>query len=394
MTGVVVLHVLEALETGCARHLVDLVTHTGGVRHEVLIPRRRVGGVTDTAALGHIEAAGGVVHLVEMRRSPLNARNAIALAATRALVRRRHPDVVHGHSSIGGVLARVAALRAPVARVYTPNGLAAGRVASAVERALGRLTDRVVAVSASEHDEIVRRGLVPAERVTTIPNGIDVRPPAPADLRTVIGVGPDVTLVGTMGRLCRQKNPVLAVEAFRLLGAGRPGLHFVVVGEGPLASEFERAVAAAGIGDRLHWVRQLPEASRYLHELDVFVLGSRFEGGPYAPLEAIRAGVPVVLTDVVGSRDVVISGVSGLLVPEGDAVALAGAVGTLLDEPGRRDRLRVAAQARLRDHFDVESMGDSYRELYEDLARHPGAGRRGGRWGGPRGGRRGGRTAG
>ncbi len=363
------LHVLEALETGCARHLVDLVRHTAGVGHEVVVPARRVGGVTDVAAPGHIEAAGGVVHVVDMRRSPASPRNAVGLSRLRALARRRRPDVVHGHSSIGGVLARMAALGSPAARVYTPNGLAAGRGPTVVERGLGRMTDRLVAVSPSEHDEVLRRRLVPPERLAMIPNGIDLEPPARRDLRAMIGVGAGVALVGTMGRLSPQKDPAVVVEAFGLLGAARPGTHFVVVGDGPLAVRFERDVARAGLGGRLHWIRELPEAARYLHDLDVFVLASRFEGGPYAPLEAMRAGVAVVLTDVVGSRDVVDHGTSGLLVPAGDAAAMAASVGDLLDDVGRRRSLVAAAGRRLRQRFDVVAMGVAHRALYEELAR-------------------------
>ncbi len=371
--GIVVLHVLEALETGCARHLVDVVRHTDGIRHEVAVPARRVGGVTDTAAVGHIREAGGVVHVVDMRRSPLDTRNAVALAKLAALVRRRRPAVVHGHSSIGGVLGRLAAVGSSAARVYTPNGLAAGPGPTVVERDLGRLTDRLVAVSASERDEVLRRRLVPPDRVVVIPNGIALEPPARRDLRAVIGVGPDVELVGTMGRLSRQKNPTLALEAFRLVAARadrrRPGPHFVVVGDGPLAPEFRRAIAATGLGERLHWLPELPEAARYLHDLEVFVLASRFEGGPYAPLEAMRAGVAVVLTDVVGSHDVVEHGASGLLVADGDTQGLAAAVRALLDDTDQRRRLVAAATVRLRERFDIATMGAATSALYEDLVR-------------------------
>ena len=146
------LHVLEAIEGGTARHLVDLVRTAAGIEHHVAIPWRRVGGLTDTAAAGRMAAAGAVVHVVEMRRSPLRPRNLAALAGLAGLVRRVRPDVVHGHSSMGGALGRVAGTAARLPRVYTPNGLAQGRAALGVERLLGPLTDRLVATSASEAD--------------------------------------------------------------------------------------------------------------------------------------------------------------------------------------------------------------------------------------------------
>src|SRR4051794_17615330 len=132
-----VLHVLEALEGGTARHVVDVVRHTTEVDQEVAIPRRRTGWVTDEQAVGDLEDAGAVVHFVDMRRTPFDRHNAVAVAALRRVIRRRRPAIVHGHSSVGGALARVAAWRAPVVRLYTPNGIATSPMALRVERLLG-----------------------------------------------------------------------------------------------------------------------------------------------------------------------------------------------------------------------------------------------------------------
>jgi glycosyltransferase involved in cell wall biosynthesis len=105
----------------------------------------------------------------------------------------------------------------------------------------------------------------------------------------------------------------------------------------------------------------------------VFLLTSRFEGAPYTPLEAMRAGIPVVLTDVVGSRDAVESGVSGVLVPAGDVPALAHAVAELLSDPTRARSLGDAGRARVRESFDVATMG---REIAGVYARVMAEGRR------------------
>lgn len=363
-----VLHVLEALETGCARHVVDLVTHVPGVEHHVAVPRQRVGGVTDTNAVARIEAAGGCVRTVEMRRSPLDRRNGTAVVALRRILTELRPAVLHGHSSIGGALARTAALRRGVACAYTPNGLAAGRWPSAAERVLGHRTDRLVAVSPSERDEMLRRRLVPADRIVVIPNGIDVDPPPPADLRALAGIAEPGPIVATMGRLARQKAPEVFVAACAAVAAARPDAHFVHIGDGPLADEVAAAVAAAGIGARYHRLAVVPDASRYLPSVAAFVLTSRFEGGPYAPLEAMRAGVPVVVTDVVGARDCVEDGRTGLLVAPDDPAATAAAVLRVLGDHGLAGRLTTAASGALRARFDVAAMGGAHAELYHRLA--------------------------
>lgn len=360
---ITVLHVLEAIEGGTARHLVDVVRHVEDVRHVVVIPSERTAGITDTKAAGAMRAADADVRIVAMTRAPLTPANARALVALRRLVRDLRPDVVHGHSSIGGALARAAAARlAPC--VYTPNGIAPGPPSLVVERALGRCTTRLVAVSPSEADLARRRRLVARDRIGVIPNGIEQGVPAdPIDVRALLGLAPGVRLVGTISRLVHQKAPVDVVRMTVLL----PDAHVVVIGDGPLRAQVEDEVRSAGVGDRFHLIPALPGAAAALGSLDVFVLASRFEGAPYAPLEAMRAGVPVVLTDVTGNRDVV-TPESGFLVPPGDPAALADAVRCLLTDDDRRTAMGAAAATVVAQRHDVRAMAAALAALYRSLA--------------------------
>src|SRR5258708_17322779 len=210
MASPIVLHVLEALGGGTARHLLDTVRHTPDVRHEVAVPRRRVGWLSDDSAFVELERAGAVVHAVEMRRAPWHPRNVSALARLAALMRERRPALVHGHSSLGGALARTAAWPLGVPRIYTPNGIATAARAVLLERSLGRITDRLVAVSESEAALVRRLRLVPDERLVVVPNGVNPDDPlgAPSfDVRERLGLPADTPLVGCVGRPVAQKAP-------------------------------------------------------------------------------------------------------------------------------------------------------------------------------------------
>lgn len=365
-----VLHVLEALEGGTARHLVDVVSHVPECHHEVVVPRRRVGGVTDLTATQALVGAGARIHLVEMRRQPAHPANAAALVALGVLVRRLRPDVIHGHSSVGGALARLAAIGTGVACAYTPNGLATGGPALGVERLLGRRTQRVVAVSPSEAELICALGIAPGDRVVTIANGIDLNPPPDGpDLRARLGVASKAPLVGTVARLVPQKAPEVFVRAAAVVGRRVPEAHFVLVGSGPLDRQVRDEMGRAGLGPRFHLVAEMATVAAVLGQLDAYVLCSRFEGAPYTPLEAMRAGTPVVVSDVVGSRDAVEDGVSGLVVPAGDVQATAAAVIRLLGDPALAVHLADAARARLAERFDVRAMGRGLAGLYAELSR-------------------------
>jgi glycosyltransferase involved in cell wall biosynthesis len=363
-----VLHVVEAIESGVARYVSDVVHHVDA-EHHVVAPQQRVGGFTDVAALDEMRSTGAEVHFITMRRSPVDPRNALAVTRIRRLIRRIRPDIVHGHASIGGVAARLAATGTGAARVYTPNGLIPSRSVFAIERALGHVTDRFVAVSESEADVVVARRLVPAERVAVIPNGIDLEygVAATIDLRAELGVGPESPLVGAIGRLARQKAPEVFIRACAQVGRTRPDARFVLIGDGPLAGLVADEIAASGLGERFLHLRGLLRAASVIGQLDVFVQPSRYEGGPYAPLEAMRAGTPVVLTDVVGSRDTVEDGQSGLLVPADDPTALAGAVMRLLQDQELRHRIGAAGRARCLARFGVQEMAERLSAAYFEV---------------------------
>ncbi|HEX3539040.1 MAG TPA: glycosyltransferase [Acidimicrobiales bacterium] len=359
---------------GTVRYLFDVVAATPGITHHVALPRRvgvagRSGAVADTRAAERLTACGATVHVVDMRRNPLHPANAAAVAAVGRLIREIEPDVVHGHSSVGGLVARVAARPAGVPAVHTPNGLMTSPPAVAFERILGTATARVIAVSDSEAGRVAAHRLVPASRVVVIPNGISLALPGPApDVRTRLGLPAGTPLVATVARVARQKAPEQFVRACAALARRRPAVHFLLIGLGPEQHLVDREVAANRLGGRFHQIPHLDDAAAAMGQFDVFLLLSRYEGGPYTPLEAMRAGVPVVLSDVVGNRDTVVDTVTGYLTPFGDAEAAAAAAVVMLDDPDRRAEVVAAARARLRAEFNRDTMGERVADVYRELA--------------------------
>src|SRR5206468_1934572 len=133
---------------------------------------------------------GAEVEYLEMTRGTTAHRNAAAVTALRGVLRKFRPDVLHGHSSIGGAVARLAASRVPVPVVYTPNALSRSPLALAVERSLRWRTDRFIAVSHGEAEFALENRVITRSRLTVIPNGIDLRPPEPPrrSLRERLGI--------------------------------------------------------------------------------------------------------------------------------------------------------------------------------------------------------------
>lgn len=370
---ILVLHVLEAVRGGTSRHVLDIVRHAGGVDHMVAVSRPGAdtgsGAVYDRPAVEAMRAAGARVVELPMHRTPWHPANAAALAGLRRLLRTVRPDVLHGHSSVGGALARLAVPGHPVPVVYTANGLAQGRPYLLAERALGRWTDRWIAVSAGEAEVALRERLIRPADLTVIPNGIDLAPPAGApDLRRRLGIPDGAPLVGTVARLVAQKAPQRFVRVAAAVADGVPDAHFLLIGMGPLQYLVDSEVEQAGLGGRWHQIRHLDDAAAALAQLDAFVLASEFEGAPYTPLEAMRAGVPVILSDVVGNRDAAGDGVSGFLRPPADTSGMAAAVVRVLTDDRLRRALTGAATDRLARRFDAAVMGRRLELLYAEVA--------------------------
>lgn len=366
-----VLHVLEALTGGTSRHVADIVANARAVEHVVVVPPERVGDVTDHRAVEQIKDAGGTVHVIDMRRTPVHPANAAALVKVLRLVQTQHIDVLHGHSSIGGVLARAAARRHRRPVVWTPNGVMTSRPVVAVERMLARRTDAIVAVSPSEAELLTRLGIGRGDQLIVIPNAIDITPAADGtDLRALAGIPADAKVVGSIARLVPQKAPLDFVDVCRLIAGSRGDVHFVLIGDGKLAREVDAAVARWDRNGRFHRLPALPNAARVLGQMNVFVLTSRYEGAPYAALEAMREGAPMVLTRVVGSADLVSNGETGVLCAAGDVRGIAKEIQDILDNDKKAALIQKRARDLLVSAYDVRGFGRSHDALYERLGQH------------------------
>ncbi|HEX3898797.1 MAG TPA: glycosyltransferase [Mycobacteriales bacterium] len=366
-----VLHVLEALEGGTARHVRDLVAYATEVDHVVAVPELRHVGLTDTEAVAEMRAAGADVRLVDMRRSMFSAQNVAAVMAVRRIAREVRPDILHGHSSIGGVVARLVGRLTGIPAVWTPNGVLTGRLPVTVERVLSRWTALTIAVSPSEAQLMGSLGLSRTGRLEAVPNGLapfEVDPAA-IDIRATAGIPEGALVVGCLARLVEQKGIDTYLAMAKELLALRPDVYVLLIGSGPLEPLVRESVVAL---DRFRWLEGFNGGRSVLPQFTVFVLLSRYEGSPYTVMEAMSLGCCCVVTDVVGSRDLIVDGESGLLVAAADGPAVAQAIEGLLTDGDRRTALGAAASRRAAEHFTAAGMAARTMELYRAVTSVPG----------------------
>lgn len=369
-----VLHVAEAMEGGVLRHLRDLVSALDASAFaSVLAVSFARGACSEEAERAFYGKRDVAVCEVPMRRGIAPLSDAVCLWRLVRLIRRVRPDVVHAHSAKAGFLGRLAGKICGVPVVYTPHAfpflMRCGRVSQTAYRGLERLavswTATLIAVSEEERREALALGFAPG-RVRLIRNGV---PPAKEPVAAPRARGP--WTIAFFGRLTPQKGADLLVEAAREVTRARSDVVFRLFGsDGGQAGALQRRIDAYGLSGAVRLEGECPadEVSERMRESDVVAAPSRWEGCPYAVLEAFRVGVPVVTTAVGGLPDLVRDGESGVLVPSDDATALATALLALLSAPERRRRLSEGGRTVVAP-LTAEAMADAVGEVYRSAAR-------------------------
>ncbi|MBN2312216.1 MAG: glycosyltransferase family 4 protein [Candidatus Hydrogenedentes bacterium] len=380
-----VAHVITRLCKGGAQentfHTVRLADRA---RYEVDL----ISGYT-TGAEGSIEdrvrAAGiDVIREPMLVRAVSPVRDWLALRRLARVFRERRYDIVHTHTSKAGFVGRLAAVRAGVPLiVHTPHGHVfegyfpkpVTQVFIRLERYAARKSHRLIALTARGIEQHLAQGVGRREQWIAIFSGIDLSPYAAAverreATRRALGIEPGDLLVGGVGRLEPVKGFAYFVEAAHRIAEAVPRARFILAGDGSQAG-FLREKAQA-LGDRFRLLGLRDDVPDLMAAMDIFVLPSVNEGMGRVLLECGAAGTPAVASAVGGVPDVLADGVAGLLVPPGDAGAIAGAVETLAADPERRRRMGSDARAAVVPAYGLERMVQSIEAVYETLIEEQG----------------------
>jgi len=343
--------------------------------------RLTVAGPADAALRPALEAVAAYVALPFVGAVPAPRADVAALRGLLSLLAGGRADVLHAHGQKGGILGRVAALRAGVPALYSPHSFvyrthgarprrgaaARARVALGVERALGRRSAAIVACAREERAAAVADGLAPADRVHVVYYGVAPDATVAPD-PALLGFRGDGPLLGFVAGLRDQKGLPTLLDALELLAARGAAPRFAIVGNGPLQGEVARRVAGGPLAATTLLAPFAGRVEPYLLALDGFVLPSYWEGLPIAVLEAMALGLPVVATSVNGTPEAVSEGDTGYLVAPHDAVVLADRIGALATDPAGRARMGAAGRRVAAERFTIPRMVDELEALYRAVA--------------------------
>ena len=358
-------------------------TFFGGPERQILGLCRALADGDRTTILSFAEGGRCRAFLTESRRQGVDAvevendtpRFRAAISDLASCLERRKADVLLCHGYKANVLGRPAARRVGLPAVAVSRGWTGEswrvRLYESIDRFHLRWMDRVVCVSEAQAVKARRAGASPG-RVRVIYNAVDperffdLDALCRAELLRCFPTTPR-RIVGAAGRLSPEKGFDVLVRAAGRVVRRDPSVGFIVFGDGACRTRLRRQIQAGGLTDRFVLAGFRSDLDRFLPNFDLLALPSFTEGMPNVVLEAFAAGVPVVSTAVGGAPEVVEDGVSGFLVPAGDAAALADRISAALETEERLRDMGMHGRERVHDQFTFAVQARAYRRLFEEL---------------------------
>ncbi len=299
------------------------------------------------------------------------------------IIRDESPDIIHCHSSKAGAVTRLIRLFFPWAPpiVYTPNSYAyfntvgKGRFFYRLfEKLLSPLGSKTIAVSQSERDAAIADKVVKPRDIVYINNGLPMDYGAhvpPSALVEELRRGGAQTVIASVARLSEQKNPLAMIECAGMLLKRDPSIAFVLVGDGPLEDACRSRIEGLGIGDNFKMPGFMDHDSclGVVKSADIYLQTSLYEGMPYSILGAMSLECAVVATDVIGNRDLIEHGNSGLLCPPCDLEAIVDSIMDLILHPDYRHAMARRSRSRFLSEFTIEPSVRKLESVYDELVK-------------------------
>ena len=297
-------------------------------------------------------------------------------------IRYHNPSIVHTHTSKAGALGRISAFMWGIRKiVHTPHGHVfyghfpplKSRIFLWIERFLGIITSRIIALTNGEKSDYIKKGVYPGNKITTIHSGVDVKlfrkPSVPPEIkRRELGLNPDAPVVGTAGWLSPVKGSIALLLAMEQVWKKHPECQLIFVGRGELEAKIREIAIQMKHEDKvflLGWRNDMPDI---MHMMDIFVLPSLNEGMGRVIVEAMSSGKPVIASRTGGIVDLVEDGKNGFLITPGDIKGLSSAIIRLLSNYELTKKMGEKGRE-TSSKFSIEAMIEKIDMLYQELLR-------------------------
>lgn len=368
-----VLHFITSFDIGgTERQAAELLKRLDAERYDLRLAVLRNGGSL------YQQIADRFPDPPEFRLNSFYDLNAMRqLSRLCALMKRERIDILHAHDFYSGVLGCAAARLSGVRAIASQRHLKLSdrRAHEIIQRLIHRMAHKVLVNSDAIRQQVLSGSGAQAEKIVVIKNGLLVSD-LTSDARLVrdrllneLKLNQESFLIGLVARLEEVKGHSYFIEAAARVVSKHPQAHFVLVGDGELRQAIENQIAELNLAGKVHLLGYRDDAALLARAFDLSVLTSLHEGLPNSVMEAMSAGIPVVATDVGGTRELITDCVTGFLVPPADSTALAERINRMIEQD--QERALIAARGRefVLSNFGMSRMVSSVERLYDSMMR-------------------------
>jgi len=379
-----IVHVVEGFIGGLATYMFHVLPGLHRERFEVTLIcslGRKERAMAEKFSM--LRKAGIIIHFVPMKRGFTPVADLYCLMSLWRIFKKHRYDIIHTHCSKAGLLGRLAAVLSGIpVRLHSSHCFAYLRCGNSllkhlyywVERLLGMITVKYIAVSPSELENAVSSSLFPQEKCLLAENGIPVQNPSHSAvqkrvLRSEFGISEKTPIITTGCRFVNYKGLSLLLKALTHVSSD---CHVIIAGQGRLARQLHRKIVQYRLEEKVSVMTPNIAIDRLLGVSDMAILCSSREAQPYFLLEAMMAGCPVIATDVPGNRELLMNQ-RGLLVPP-DTKEIAKGIDIMLADQSLRESFAESAyryvSSRHRLERQVERLAEVYRTHLKQSTLH------------------------
>lgn len=364
-----ILYVITKSEIGGAQtHLMEVVRYMHRAGHDVSVVSGTTGWLTNELAAIDVNYE----ILPDMVREINPAKDIKTINSICHILEDKHPDIIHCHSSKAGIVGRIAGAIKNIPAVFTAHGWAftsgvspAKRIIyAAIEHIMLGITKRVICVSEFDRQLAKRFFLHNYNRIVTVHNGI-----VDKTFNTDIVSEHSLPLnLASVARFSHQKNNmelIRAVEQINKLCSC--SLQLNMVGDGPLLSEAQAYVTSHHLENDVHFLGRRTDVDDILNQNDIFCLISNYEGLPISIIEAMRAGMPIIASDVGGVNELVQDDVNGFLIPRGNISELVEKLKYILDHKELIKYMGKASRKIYEEEYTADKMNKKIFSVYNEV---------------------------
>ena len=347
---------------GAQIHVRDLSKLLIKKGHEVVVATGASGSYTIELERNGIKSVA--VQVMQQKINPIEDGKTVFYF--KQIIHEFQPDIISTHSSKAGFIGRLVSKLTNKPCLFTVHGWAftegvpepSRTVYEWLERQVETWADKIICVSEYDRQLGIKVGMNPY-RLLTIHNGM---PDISDELRANPSVSYPVKIV-MVARFDRQKDHLTLIKALPSFS----GVQLLLVGDGPKLQDLKKIVEQMKIADRVKFLGYCDNVAEILAQAQIFTLISNWEGFPRSIVEAMRAGLPVIASNVGGVNEAVIDGVTGYCVPRGDIDILRERLSKLITEPGLRQAMGERGRQRYESEFTFQHMYEKTFEVYEKI---------------------------